>query len=104
MFAHAVFFDLVQFGKRDLVLVPAVAFGNVIEHDGQNFVQRIDELSFRRLAVGVFLQILVQSGEVRQTPEAKFVYALDKILPIMLNYIAEGYSWHKYKITLAELH
>ncbi|HJQ08325.1 MAG TPA: HD domain-containing protein [Candidatus Saccharimonadales bacterium] len=36
--------------------------------------------------------------------EAKFVYALDKIMPVILNYIYEGYSWQKHHITFDQLH
>lgn len=38
--------------------------------------------------------------EVRQSPEACFVYALDKIMPMMAIYLNEGHSWHKHDITL----
>jgi putative hydrolase of HD superfamily len=40
----------------------------------------------------------------RTTPEAVFVYALDKIMPIIINYLGEGRGWHVHKITLDKLH
>jgi putative hydrolases of HD superfamily len=40
----------------------------------------------------------------RSSPEAKFVYALDKIMPIIINYLGDGAGWKKHKITLAQLH
>ncbi len=47
---------------------------------------------------------LISSYEDRSTPESCFVYALDKIMPIMLIYIHEGYTWQKEGITSAQLH
>lgn len=40
----------------------------------------------------------------RESEEAKFVYALDKLMPVILNYVHKGYSWRKHGITLAQLH
>ena len=40
--------------------------------------------------------------EERQTEEAKFVYALDKIQPAIMDYLNEGRIWHKLGITFAK--
>lgn len=45
----------------------------------------------------------IHEYEAKDTPEAQFVYALDKIMPIMLIYISQGYTWHKEGITLKQL-
>jgi hypothetical protein len=37
-------------------------------------------------------------------PEPLFVYALDKIIPIILNVLNDGYTWKLEKITLEQLH
>ncbi len=42
--------------------------------------------------------------ESRHDEEAKFVYALDKVMPVMLAYMAKGHNWHKYDITIDSLH
>lgn len=42
--------------------------------------------------------------EERVEPEARFVYALDKVMPIMLIFINEGYTWDAQKVTLEMLH
>lgn len=47
---------------------------------------------------------LIENYETRANPEARFVYALDKIMPIMLIYIHEGYTWKKEGITVGQLH
>jgi putative hydrolase of HD superfamily len=42
----------------------------------------------------------IEEYERRDSKEAKFVYALDKIMPVMLIIINQGYSWQKNEITL----
>jgi putative hydrolases of HD superfamily len=46
----------------------------------------------------------IEAYETKQTPEAKFVYALDKLMPILLVYLHDGYSWREAKVTLKMLH
>lgn len=36
--------------------------------------------------------------------ESRFVYALDKVMPVMLVYIHEGYSWKKNHVTTGMIH
>lgn len=43
----------------------------------------------------------IEAYKSRVTPEAKFVYALDKILPALLDYINEGRGWREFGITAA---
>jgi len=45
----------------------------------------------------------IESYEKRDTEEAKFIYALDKIMPIMQIYIHNGYTWHQEGITPHQL-
>ncbi|MCL2280308.1 HD domain-containing protein [Candidatus Saccharibacteria bacterium] len=42
----------------------------------------------------------IKDYEKRDTPEARFVYALDKIMPPMLIYINDGYSWRANGVTV----
>lgn len=46
----------------------------------------------------------MQEYETRANDEAKFVYALDKIMPIILNYAQQGKGWRKHNITFERLH
>lgn len=46
----------------------------------------------------------IHDYEDRASEEAKFIYALDKIMPVMLIFIAEGHSWHKENVSLEQLH
>jgi putative hydrolase of HD superfamily len=41
----------------------------------------------------------IHEYEARQTDEAKFVYALDKLMPILLNYLNQGRSWQHHGVT-----
>lgn len=42
--------------------------------------------------------------EARATDEAKFVYTLDKIMPVILNYLQDDKGWRRHKITFEQLH
>lgn len=44
----------------------------------------------------------IHQYESRQSPEAKFVYALDKVMPIILNYLNEGKAWRKNSVTFEQ--
>jgi putative hydrolases of HD superfamily len=46
---------------------------------------------------------LIKEYQARQTPESKFVYALDKLLPILNIYIYEGSSWIEQGIDFEEM-
>lgn len=53
------------------------------------------------------LHSLIKEYEERKTPESKFVYALDKIIPVLTIYLGSKESesyWKKYKIHFAMLH
>lgn len=41
--------------------------------------------------------------EALRTPEACFVYALDKIMPMFAIYLNDGFTWHEKQITLERL-
>jgi putative hydrolase of HD superfamily len=43
---------------------------------------------------------LIDEYESRKTPEAKFVYALDKLVPEINNYLYEGKAWKAQGITI----
>jgi putative hydrolase of HD superfamily len=42
--------------------------------------------------------------EARDTAEARFVYALDKVMPAIMNYLQGGEVWRTHHVTLEELH
>jgi len=46
----------------------------------------------------------IRTYEERQDDESKFIYALDKIMPIMMIYIHDGYTWKKNGITVDMLY
>jgi len=46
----------------------------------------------------------IKAYETRDSNEARFVYALDKIMPIMQVFIHEGYSWKVHSISAEKIH
>lgn len=46
---------------------------------------------------------LIGAYELRNDNESKFVYALDKILPVVNIYLDRGYAWKKDNITLEDI-
>lgn len=49
------------------------------------------------------LHEILEEYEARKTPESKFVYSLDKLLPIINNYLYEGKIWKKLHINLEQV-
>ncbi|MCP4756071.1 MAG: HD domain-containing protein, partial [Proteobacteria bacterium] len=41
--------------------------------------------------------------EFRNTPEAKFAYALDRLMPLLHNYHTQGKSWEEHQIVLQQV-
>lgn len=60
---------------------------------------------FRILPVGQARECygLWREFEDRETPEAKFAVALDRLQPLILNYETEGHSWKKHGITSSQV-
>lgn len=46
----------------------------------------------------------IHTYEDKTTPEARFVYALDKLMPVMVIYIHKGYTWKKKLVTAKMLY
>jgi len=49
------------------------------------------------------IRALWDEFEARQTPEAKFAAALDRLQPLLHNYNTQGRSWHEYGITVDQV-
>lgn len=49
------------------------------------------------------LSASIHAYERREDPEARFVYAVDKLLPMANNYLAGGVAWKTSRVTLAML-
>jgi putative hydrolase of HD superfamily len=65
--------------------------------------ERLEKLAFQRLQEQWqdFPEMLdaIHEYKTKQTAEAKFVYALDKLLPAMIDYMNEGRGWRHLGIT-----
>ena len=60
-----------------------------LKHDWEDFPEMISH---------------IEDYELRSSPEAKFIYALDKLMPVMLIYINDGLTWKEEGITVKMLH
>ncbi len=47
---------------------------------------------------------LWEEFEARQTPEARFAAALDRMQPMLLNYSRQGVSWREHDVSFEEVH
>ena len=45
----------------------------------------------------------IEQYEKRSDPESKFVYALDKIMPILLCMLSDGKTWKHHKFTMKDI-
>lgn len=45
----------------------------------------------------------IEQYEKRDTAEAKFVYALDKILPTIMNFLGKGHGWREHNLTIDDV-
>ena len=77
--------------------------------------QMLSSLSDRELAAadrlfgllpseqGENLRALWLEFEARETPEAKFAAAIDRLQPLLLNFMSEGAAWRRHGVTLSDV-
>jgi putative hydrolase of HD superfamily len=46
---------------------------------------------------------LWQEYEAKQTPEARFVAAFDRLCPMLLNFATQGRAWRKHEVSIAQV-
>lgn len=51
----------------------------------------------------VALRASWEEFEARQTPEAKFAFALDRLQPLLLNFHTQGHAWRKHGVRQAQV-
>lgn len=104
--------------NRDLLIRFALAHDLVEIHAGDTYIygskKELASKASREAAALVTLQKdwpelhevtdLIKEYETREKPEAKFIYALDKIMPILMIYIHEGYTWKEKNVTAKMLY
>jgi len=49
------------------------------------------------------LHELIEECEDKKTPESKFIYALDKLVPMLNNYLDGGRNWQRQKVSLQDV-
>jgi putative hydrolase of HD superfamily len=103
--------------NKDLVIRYAIAHDIVEVHAGDTYVfadaatlsskAEREHAAFQKLQTewSDFPDLLttIESYEKRDSAEANFVYALDKIIPIMTIFIGDGHTWKQEKITPEQL-
>jgi len=52
---------------------------------------------------GVALRTLWEEFEARESAEAKFAAAIDRLQPLLLNFMSEGAAWRRYAVTSADV-
>ena len=52
---------------------------------------------------GRSLRALWEEFEARETPEARFAAALDRLQPLLLNFHTQGKAWRKHGVTSAQV-
>lgn len=45
----------------------------------------------------------IEDYESKTSAEAQFIYALDKLMPMLMNYLGKGYTWVANNVTLAQV-
>lgn len=103
---------------RDLAVRTALAHDLVEIHAGDTYIfHNPDGLATKKAREDAALEQLaadwadfpdmletLQAYEKRETPEAKFVYALDKVMPAIINYLQGGQTWKENHVTIDDLH
>lgn len=93
---------------HDIVEVYAgdVMFYRTKKENDQKMTQEKDALNKLKQEYDYFpaLAETISAYESKSDEESKFIYALDKILPIMNIQLDEGRSWHLHNISFEELY
>jgi len=67
--------------------------------DEKNSKLEREQLAFEKIKIEfpkfIELHEIIEEYESRENPEAKFIYSLDKLIPILNVYLDEGKSWHR---------
>ncbi len=88
--------DLVEIDAGDTFCYDAVGNLDKVERE-QKAAKRI--FGLLPTDQGKELQELWEEFDAMETPEAKFAAALDRLQPVMLNYLNNGGTWQEHKIT-----
>lgn len=77
-------------------------YGNDISDKAEHETAAIERLK-KDWPKQKLMHALIDEYEAKETAEAKFVYALDKLVPILNNYLDDGRNWKQDGITLSQL-
>lgn len=91
--------DIIEVYAGDTV---AFASDDVISAQAQKEKTAVDELK-HQWPNFVSLNDLVKEYEKLDTAEAKFIYALDKLLPVINNYLYDGKAWKEHGVSFEKM-
>jgi len=92
--------DLVEIDAGDTYCYDASAVATQNDREAQA-ARRI--FSLLPADQGDEIRALWEEFEARQTPEAKFAAALDRVQPVLLNYHTQGRAWQEHNISRAQV-
>lgn len=95
----ALMHDILEVHSGD---TPIFAEGEVQSTKAQREMDAIEQLRKDWPQMPLMME-LIDEYEARQTPESKFIYALDKLLPIVNNYLDNGRNWKHNAVSLKQL-
>lgn len=89
---------------HDIVEIDAgdtFAYDDFGQRDKQEREQKAAERLFSMLPPNQAsaMRHLWEEFEARETPEARFAAAIDRLQPMLLNFLSEGFAWKKFDIT-----
>jgi putative hydrolase of HD superfamily len=86
--------DIIEVYAGDTFSYDSKAVVGQMEREAEAFIQLKHEWADFPALIDA-----IKEYEALQSPEAKFVYALDKLQPAIMDYLNEGRIWHKLNIT-----
>lgn len=92
--------DMVEIDAGDTFCYDEAAHGDKAQRE-QAAARRI--FGILPMAQGEEMHALWREFEARQTAESRFANALDRLMPLMLNYYSQGKSWRKHGVKKAQV-
>lgn len=94
--------DIVEIDAGDTLL-----YAEAAAHEAQR--QREQEAAQRLFGLlpedqGSELRALWEEFEARETPDAKFAVAIDRLQPLILNFMSEGAAWRRHGVVVADVY
>lgn len=97
--AMAVVHDVLEIHSGD---TPVFANVEVLSTKSEREEAAIRKLKRQWPKLGLMHE-LIKEYESKSSPESKFLYALDKLVPMLNNYLDDGRSWKRHEVSLDDV-